>query len=124
MSKKYSIQEMTSIGQGVFYLATGIWPWLSRRTFESVTGPKRDWWLVQTVGLLITVIGGITLWAGWKQRVTPEVQALGAGSAASLAAVDILFTAQKRISPIYLLDAAAEIGLMGLWALGLVSKRK
>ncbi len=56
--------------QGVFYVLTGIWPLLSIRTFERVTGPKVDRWLVKTVGVLVTVIGGVLLLAGSRRRVT------------------------------------------------------
>lgn len=43
--------------QGAYYIATGMWPLMSRRAFEAVTGPKTDWWLVQMVGLLAVSIG-------------------------------------------------------------------
>ena len=48
----------TLAAQGVYYVATGAAPFVSRRAFEAVTGPKREWWLVQTVGGLVTAIGG------------------------------------------------------------------
>lgn len=50
--------ECLALAQGAFYLATGIWPLVSMRTFERVTGPKTDKWLVKTAGVLITAIGG------------------------------------------------------------------
>ena len=43
--------------QGAYYLAGGLAPFVSRRTFEALTGPKREWWLVQTVGALTTPVG-------------------------------------------------------------------
>jgi hypothetical protein len=46
-----------SMGQGIFYALTGFWPLISRRTFEKVTGPKHDFWLVNTVGVVIGTIG-------------------------------------------------------------------
>ena len=45
------------VAQGVYFLLTGIWPLLSMRTFEAVTGPKVDRRLVKTVGVLVAVIG-------------------------------------------------------------------
>ena len=50
--------------QGVFYLATGIWPLLDIVRFQLVTGPKTDLWLVRTVGVLVTVVGAVLLLAG------------------------------------------------------------
>jgi hypothetical protein len=37
-------------------------------------------------------------------------------SAAGLALVDVYFVAQRRISPVYLLDAVAESALIAGWA--------
>ena len=39
------------------------------RSFEAVTGPNRDEWLVKTVGALVGVLGGGLLWAGARGRV-------------------------------------------------------
>jgi hypothetical protein len=103
--------------QGGYFFVTGIWPWISMRTFEMVTGPKTDDWLVKTVGVLVSVIGGVLAWAGLRKQVSPEVRALAIGSAASLAGVDVLYVARRRISPIYLLDAALELVLIVAWAL-------
>ena len=100
------------LAQSVYYVTTGPLPFVSRRAFEAVTGPKREWWLVQTVGALITVIGVSVASATMRRRVTPEVLALAAGSAAALAAVDVVYVARRRISPAYLLDAALELGLL------------
>jgi hypothetical protein len=86
------------------------------RSFEAVTGPKVDRWLVRTVGGLLGVVGGALGSAARHGRVTPEIRALGAGTAAVLAVIDCTYVARKRISPIYLLDAAAEVGLVAGWA--------
>ena len=106
--------------QGLYYLTTGIWPLASRRTFESITGPKRDFWLVQTVGALVGVTGASLALAARDRRTVEEasIKTLGIGSALSLAAVDVVFVARRRISPIYLLDAAAELALAAGWILG------
>jgi protein-S-isoprenylcysteine O-methyltransferase Ste14 len=37
---------------------------VSRRTFEAVTGPKADFWLAQTVGVLVACIGSALGYAG------------------------------------------------------------
>jgi hypothetical protein len=95
--------------QGLYYVATGLWPVFSRRSFEAVTGPKADFWLVQTFGLLITVVGGVLLASRARaETTTPEVRALAAGSAAALGAADTFFVARGRIPPVYLVDALVE----------------
>jgi hypothetical protein len=101
------------LAQGVYYLGTGVAPFLSRRVFEALTGRKRDWWLVETVGGVVAVAGGTLLSAVRGDRVTPETVALAAGCAATLAAVDVVYVARRRIAPTYLLDAAAQLALLG-----------
>ncbi|HEX8434202.1 hypothetical protein [Archangium sp.] len=105
-----------AVAQGVFYVGTGVWPIVHLRSFEAVTGPKLEGWLVKTVGAIIAVIGGTLLTAGLRRRTSPEVMLLAAGSAASLAAVDVIYSPQ-RISPVYLLDAVAEGVLITGWCL-------
>jgi hypothetical protein len=112
-----------AVAQGAFYVATGVWPLVHLRSFELVTGPKPEGWLVKTVGALVTVIGGALLSAGRRRRVAPEVAMLAVGSAVSLAAVDVLSVARRRISPVYLLDAVAEVALAVGWALSLAGRR-
>src|SRR5437763_430768 len=77
--------------QGLYYLVTGLWPLLSIGTFQLVTGPKRDLWLVKTAGLLITVIGGVLTLAGGRKRMFPEAPVLAAGSALGLAGIGVLY---------------------------------
>jgi hypothetical protein len=113
MEREWS--ERMSWLQGGFYVATGLWPIVHLRSFEAVTGPKLEGWLVKTVGALVTVIGGTLLFAGRRHHVGPEMRLLGASSAAAFTAVDVLYTAKRRISPVYLLDAVAEVALLAGW---------
>jgi hypothetical protein len=104
-----------SLTQGVYYLATGIWPLLSPKTFQKVTGPKHDIWLVKTVGVLVSVIGGVLVLAGLRRQTTREVPLLAVGSAAALGAIDVIYASRGRISSIYYADAAAEAALIVAW---------
>ena len=101
--------------QGAYDVLTGIWPLVDMTTFERVTGGKTDRWLVKTVGVLVAAIGSALLVAGSRRRVPPEIVVLGAGSAAGLAAIDAVYVARRRISPIYLLDAVAEVAFVLAW---------
>ncbi len=108
--------DALAVAQGAFYIATGVWPILHMRSFEAVTGEKTDDWLVKTVGAMIAVAGATMTVAGLRRRVTPEIAMLAAGSAAALAAVDVIYNQKGVIPPVYLLDAVAEAGLIGAWA--------
>jgi hypothetical protein len=95
-----------------------VWPLVSLRSFEAVTGPKHDDWLVRTVGLLVAAVGATLAVAAARGRLTPEVRGLAAGSAAALAAVDVVYAGRGRIAPVYLLDAVLEAGFVAAWAAG------
>jgi hypothetical protein len=99
--------------QGAYFFLTGVWPLLSMRTFEAVTGPKADRWLVKTVGVLVAVIGGSLALGG--RRPAPPIALLAVGSAAGLGAVDVNYSVRGRISPVYLLDAVLEVALVVAW---------
>jgi hypothetical protein len=116
MSQLKSPAERLAVGQGAYYLATGVWPLLHMRSFLAVTGPKTDLWLVKTVGALVGVIGVALLEAGRRGRVSRETALLAGGSAATLAAVDVVYVSRGRIPPVYLLDALPEMALAAAWA--------
>lgn len=111
------LPALLSVAQGLFYLLTGLWPLVSIRTFQAVTGPKTDLWLVRTVGVLVSVIGGVLTLGGMRRRVAPELGLLAAGSAAGLTGIDVVYSTRGRIAKVYLLDAAAETALVAAWAL-------
>jgi hypothetical protein len=114
--------------QGLYYLVTGVWPLVSIRTFQMITGPKTDnavtgreadHWLVMTVGVLVTAIALALLLAAWRRVNSPEIAILAIASALGLTGIDVLYVARKVILPIYLADAAAEIVLLAGWAFAL-----
>lgn len=114
MSQKTDHMGLARV-QGAAYVITGIWPILHRRSFEAVTGPKTDYWLVRVVGALITIIGATLLLGSRRSRWLPEFTFLAVGSALSLAVVDIVGVIVRRISPVYLLDAAGELAIVAAW---------
>jgi hypothetical protein len=83
-----------------------------------VTGPKTDFWLAQTIGVLVAGIGSAILLAQRRRRITPEIELLGIASAGGLALVDVTFVASGRISKVYLGDALAEAALVAGWLAG------
>ncbi|HET9496054.1 MAG TPA: hypothetical protein VFR15_17640 [Chloroflexia bacterium] len=112
-----ALRRLTAYTQAGFYVGTGVWPIFDMRTFQAVTGPKTDHWLVKTVGACVAVVGGVVGLAASRSRITPEIALLGAGTAAALTGIDLVYVAKGRISKIYLLDAAAETALIAMWAL-------
>ncbi len=111
--------------QGMYYLVTGVWPLLSIRSFQAVTGRKTDnWtgregdhWLVYTVAVLILAVAATLIVAAVHGGPSLEVVVLALASIVALTAIDSVFVARRVISPIYLLDAVVEIGLLIAWAM-------
>jgi hypothetical protein len=111
--------------QGSYYLVTGLWPLVSMRSFLWVTGPKIDnlptgrvvdHWLVNTVAVLILSIAIALLVAAWRREFSASIGSLAIVSAIALCSIDLVYVVRRVIEPIYLLDAAAELTLLGAWA--------
>lgn len=97
--------------QACYYIVTGLWPFASLQTFETVTGPKADVWLVHTVGLLLVAIGAALVVAIRSREPNPSSCVLAFGSALALCTIEIFYVTQDVIGNIYLLDAAVELAL-------------
>jgi len=97
--------------QGAYYVASGIWPLVNMDSFEFVTGPKADDWLVYTVGLLLVAIGASLITAVRLQQAGVAICVLAFGTSLALVAIEIFHVTAGEISVVYLLDAAVEIAL-------------
>jgi|SRR5581483_345521 len=100
---------------GIFNLLNGIWPLAHRRSFEALLGPKVDRWLVYAVSGLLISIGASQLWVR-DATDAQHARRIGIGAAATLAAIDVIYVARGRISPMYLIDALIESGWLTAWA--------
>ena len=111
-----TVARSVAAAQGVYFSITGIWPLIDIDSFETVTGPKTDDWLVRTVGALVTAVALPILIAAYRGTIALELLVLAVGSAFALLVIDLVFVAIGRISPVYLVDAAAEAVLLAGWA--------
>jgi hypothetical protein len=98
--------------QGAYYVATGLWPLFSMRSFERVTGPKVDKWLVQMVGSLAVAIGTALLVATREELEVPTI-ALSTMSALAFGSISTVHAMRRRISAIYFGDAVVEALIVG-----------
>src|SRR5205807_1632219 len=78
--------------QGAYFATTGLWPLFNYRSFEKVTGPKHDDWLVKTVGLMIACIGGSLVMASSRDIQNDESRFLALSSALGLLGVDLYYS--------------------------------
>jgi hypothetical protein len=96
------------------YLAgTGIWAVVHRRSFEAVTGPKHDYWLVRIVGALAAVLGATLALAVARNRRTPEAVAAATGSVVVFSAASAW--AGKNRSRIYFGDLLVQPLALAGW---------
>ena len=123
-SRTIYLAELLCWAQGIYYLVTGVWPLVSIRTFQMITGPKTDHlptereadhWLVMTAGVLITAIAVSLLFAAWRRAVPLEIAVLAVGAGIGLTAIDTIYVFRGVIAPVYLVDAAVEVPLIVLW---------
>jgi hypothetical protein len=102
-------------GHGVFNIAGGLWPLLHMRSFEAVTGPKVDRWLVRTVSGLMVANGVAQIRAEPSRDGRAAARRIGMGTAVVLAAVDVVYAGRRRISRMYLFDAVLETAWLVAW---------
>jgi hypothetical protein len=106
---------MLGRAHGVANLVGGLWPLLHISSFEMVFGPKTDRWLVKTVAGLLLVNGITQLTTSPTASGVRQARRLGVGTAAVLAAIDLVYVPAGRISKMYLVDAAIEVGWIIAW---------
>jgi hypothetical protein len=103
--------------QSAYYLLTGLWPLVHLPSFEAITGPKTDDWLVHMVGLLACVMGATLGVAAARGNIrTSEIVVLAAGGALAFAGIDLWHGLAGEIGPVYLADAVLELGFVAALA--------
>ena len=100
---------------GVMNVVGGLWPLVHISSFEAVFGPKADRWLVKTVAGLLIVNGMAQLATSPSADGVRQARRLSVGTAAVLAAIDLVYVPSGRISKMYLLDAALEVAWIMAW---------
>ena len=92
--------------QAAYLIVTGIWPLVHYRSFEAVTGPKTDSWIVQTVGAAAIVLGIATAISDRERSLI-----LSIGSTLAFGATEVAPALRGRIRKVYLLDAGFQSAL-------------
>ncbi|WP_223257000.1 hypothetical protein [Arthrobacter globiformis] len=96
-------------------MANGLWPLVHLPSFEAVFGAKTDRWLVRTVGGLLLTNGVTQLRAGRSPEAAHHARRLGMGTAATLAAADLVYVGNGTLSKMYLPDASAQLLWITAW---------
>ena len=101
--------------QGVFYVITGLWPIVHLKSFEKVTGNKREAWLSKSMGALVTAVGAALIVGSLEKVPSRTLKVLGMGSAIALGLADLVFAKKSRAPRVYLGDAVAEGAALATW---------
>lgn len=101
---------------GLYNVAGGLWPLLHMESFEIVTGPKRDEWLVRTVGAILLFVGLLLLHdAIIRRRIDRTLRLVAGGVAGVLGTVALVSSLTGIISVVYLFDGLAHCGFFSAW---------
>lgn len=92
---------------GAFNVVGGLWPLIHPRSFEAALGSKVDRWLVYSVAGLMMSVGTAQLTSRTDPASVRQACRLGIGTALTLGGIDLAYVPRRRISPMYLVDAAA-----------------
>jgi hypothetical protein len=94
--------------QGVYYIVTGLWPFVSLSTFVAMVGPKPDVFQLFVTSALIVAIGAVVL----SDAPDPAMGTirLSVAGAAALLIMEIVFAGSIR--PVFALDGAVEFCLI------------
>lgn len=99
--------------QGIYYFFTGVWPLVHLRSFEKITGDKKEHWLLYAVSLMITCSSLVFLVASLRRGPLPiEVLTLSISNVVVLSFIDIYFCLKGIIRKIYLIDALIELFIL------------
>jgi len=106
-----------ALAHGAYLVFIGGWPLLHLKSFEKVTGPKREEWLTKGVGACLANVGIQLIQSALRGgRVRREVRSLAVRMAMTFAAFDFYYAGvRRRISPVYLVNGAAQLFFAALW---------
>ena len=101
--------------QATYVLITAVWPIVDIDSFMAVTGPKRDVWLVKTVGaLLIPIALCLYTYLFLKTDPKPAI-VLGGFTALAFVCIDFYYALNDVIPDIYLADGIIELVFLMAW---------
>ena len=100
------------LAQGLYYIVAGLWPLVDLRSFEALTGPKPDRFVVEATGLLFAASGAalaVGAVARGQDRSSRILSAL-----VPMTSTFVALRHRPQVRAVYLADAAAQFG-MAVW---------
>jgi hypothetical protein len=116
--------SLVALAQGGYLALMGAWPLLHLRSFEKMTGRKRDGRLTQVVGACWLNVGiHLIRTAVRGGRPRRDERGLALRMAATFAACDFHYASRgRRIS--HLVDGFVQLGFLALWGVTSIAERR
>ena len=115
-TRRDGLSRLVATAQGASYLGFAAWLFGRPRQYRDRHAIEASEWVLRAHGTWMVVTGATLLSAAARGKTSStEVRLLGVGSAAGLAANDVLGAARRDVPPIYYSDLAWESALGALW---------
>ncbi len=114
----------TAFVQGAYFFLLGLWPLIHINSFIDVTAIKSDFWMAKTIGLLLSVIGLVLLYAWYHLQNANSLVLLGMASNVVLVGMESYYFSIGVLPTIYLVDTAMQSVLFIVWCIYAFSKNK
>ncbi|MGV9013135.1 MAG: hypothetical protein ACOH13_11120 [Flavobacteriales bacterium] len=108
------ITSLVLYAHALYLLIGGAWPLLSLRTFEEVTGPKSDHFLVRTVALILVLVASI-LFTQRKPPVERSAVFTAMGISCILGSVALFSAAGGWVWKVYFIDGGMHLLFASAW---------
>ena len=105
--------DVAMLTQATYYLVTGPWPVAHFRSFERITGPKPDRFVVESAGMLFAASGcalAVGASSGGRDRAARVLSV-----AVPLLSAVVTLRHRPQLRAVYLVDAVTQCGL-AVWA--------
>jgi energy-converting hydrogenase Eha subunit E len=107
---------LLAMAQGAYDMVGGLWPLIHMPSFEAVTGPKEDDWLVRSVAGILLVMGAVLMFDAFRHHVSHSVRIMAGGISAVLAIVALVSSLAGFISLLYFIDGIIHLSFALAWA--------
>lgn len=101
--------------QATYILVTAVWPIIDIESFMAITGPKRDVWLVKTVGALLIPVACTMYYHLFIRSDHRPVIVLATLTSLAFVVIDFYYALNDVISNVYLLDGLIELIFLIGW---------
>lgn len=113
--KRDTIITTVGVTHAAFFLIGGLWPLVDMQSFESVTGPRSDHWLVRSLAGMLIIVGAALIWSVQRGHIDHSMRGVAAGSSGMLALVALISGMNGPVDPVSVIGASLHGVLALCW---------